>query len=117
MDVWLLFFLGGIGYIGLELLWRGRSHLVMGVAGGLCTVLLFALYSKLALSPTAAFFFGALIISAVEFLFGFVCNIKLQMNIWDYSRFRYNLYGQVCLGYSALWGLLGLLLWALLSIV
>lgn len=111
MDVWLLFFLGGIGYIGLELLWRGRSHIVMGVAGGFCTVLLVKLYTNVPLSLPLAYLWGLLVISSVEFLFGYVCNLKLKMNIWDYSRFQSSLYAQVCLPYSLLWGLLGVLLW------
>ncbi len=62
----------------------------------------------------AAFLWGVLIICAVEFLFGFIFNIKLHKNVWDYSRFRHHLYGQVCLPYALLWGLLGTCFWALL---
>ena len=31
-----LFYLGGMGYVGLELLWRRRSHSSMFVLGGIC---------------------------------------------------------------------------------
>ena len=35
-----LFYLGGCAYMGLELLWRGRSHGSMFVAGGTCFLLI-----------------------------------------------------------------------------
>ena len=35
-----LFFLGGVGYVSLELVYRGRSHVSMFAAGGLCFLLL-----------------------------------------------------------------------------
>ena len=35
-----LFVLGGAGYVGLELAWRGRSHISMFLAGGVCFLLL-----------------------------------------------------------------------------
>ena len=43
MKIWkqaILFYLGGCTYVGLELLWRGRSHGSMFAAGGLCFLLL-----------------------------------------------------------------------------
>ena len=32
--------LGGLAYMGIELLWRGRTHWTMGVLGGVCFVLI-----------------------------------------------------------------------------
>ena len=51
---------------------------------------------------------GSLIITSVELLFGCIFNIWLKMNVWDYSRFRLNLLGQICLLYSTLWGILSI---------
>ncbi len=31
--------IGGMGYVGLELVWRGRSHWSMFLAGGACFLL------------------------------------------------------------------------------
>ena len=39
LKIWknaVLFYLGGMGYVGLELLWRRRSHSSMFVLGGIC---------------------------------------------------------------------------------
>ena len=36
----LLFCIGGAAYVGLELLWRGYSHISMFAAGGVCFLLI-----------------------------------------------------------------------------
>lgn len=99
--------------MGMEMVWRGRTHYAMGLAGGLCTVLLIGLFATNPMPVWAAFLWGSAVITAVEFLFGVLFNLRLQKDIWDYSRHRFQLYGQICLGYSLLWGVLGVFLWAL----
>lgn len=39
----------------------------------------------------------------LEYIFGYVLNIKLGLNIWDYSNMPFNLDGQICLTYSIAW--------------
>lgn len=46
---------------------------------------------------------GALIITAVELIFGVIFNIKYNMGVWDYSNMPLNLLGQICLPFSVLW--------------
>ena len=41
-----VFVVGGAAYVTLELLWRGRSHVSMFAAGGLCLLLVGPLGSK-----------------------------------------------------------------------
>ena len=100
------FLLGGCGYALLEVLWRGRTHWTMFLAGGLCFAWLYALATRTALPLFAQCAIGAAIITAVEFLTGCVVNLALKRRVWDYSNRRFNLLGQVCLSYSALWFLL-----------
>ena len=95
-----MFFLGGAGYIGLELLWRGRSHISMFFAGGICFLLLGQL-QRAKLSPPITCVLGAGIITAVEFLTGLAVNRSFR--IWDYRHVPMNLLGQVCLPFSLLW--------------
>ncbi len=109
--------MGGLGYMGLEFLWRRRTHWSMGLAGGLCTALLFWLYTHVAMPAWAAYLCGMGIISAVELAFGLLFNIKLKQNVWDYSAVRWNLWGQICLGFSLIWGVLGLLIWGVARLV
>jgi uncharacterized membrane protein len=51
----------------------------------------------------------ALAVTAVEFASGYLLNMRLKMNVWDYSGMMLNIKGQVCLLYSILWGALSLI--------
>lgn len=104
-----LFLLSGGLYLLLELFWRGHTHWSMGVIGGAAFLLLYLVFARMGpgrLPLKCAV--GALLITAVEFTGGAVVNVGLGWRVWDYSARRYNLYGQICLAYSALWGLLSL---------
>ncbi|MDO4568269.1 MAG: hypothetical protein Q4B99_04830 [Clostridia bacterium] len=105
------FLIGGFGYMGLELLWRRRTHWSMGLAGGACTALLYALFTLYSFSIWEAYLASALVITCVELVFGYVFNCCLGMNVWDYSRSKFNLLGQICLPYTLMWGLLGTGVW------
>lgn len=104
----LTFFLGGTLYVLLELLWRGRSHVSMFCAGGLALLLLHGLFLRFALPLFAQCLLGGLVITAIEFVAGAIVNVRLKLNVWDYSKMPLNLYGQVCLPFSLLWCLLTL---------
>ncbi len=100
-----LIFGGGV-YIIIEILYRGYSHWSMAVAGGISFLLLHGLFSKFSgMHMILRFFACLIIISSVEFIVGYIVNMRFRWNIWDYSNHRYNLYGQVCLRYSLTWAL------------
>lgn len=104
-----LFASGGVGYGMIELLWRGRTHWSMLLAGGLCFVMFAAIAEKWrhrSLLFKAAL--CALGVTAVEFVFGVVFNLILHENVWDYSEEPLNIMGQVCPLYTLLWGILAL---------
>lgn len=46
---------------------------------------------------------GTLITLVIEFVSGYILNIKLGLDIWDYSSIPFNLMGQICLPYGILW--------------
>lgn len=98
----LLFSVGGAGYVGLELLWRGRSDVSMFLAGGACFLLLGGLNRvkpRLPLIPRSVV--GAGIITGVELLAGLLANREYQ--VWDYRGMPMNFHGQICLPFSLLW--------------
>jgi len=96
------FFLGGFGYVGLELLWRGRSHYSMFLAGGICFLLLGGLNRvKPRLAMPLRCLAGAGIITAVELAAGLLFNRQYQ--VWDYRHIPFNFIGQICLPFSLLW--------------
>ena len=98
---------GGVGYVCLEYLARGRSHWSMAVCGALCFWFLYQLTDTAPKSPLLLrALLGCLFITATECLFGCVLNLWLELDVWDYSNLPYQLLGQICLPYSALWFLL-----------
>ncbi len=112
-----LFYLGGCAYMGLELLWRGRTHGSMFLAGGTC----FLLIGKLSLVrprlplPLRAVV-GAGIVTMVELAVGLVANRNYE--VWDYRSRPGNFLGQICPAFTLLWipvSLLALLLHDYLS--
>ncbi len=97
-----MFAAGGAGYVGLELLWRGRSHISMFLAGGTCFLLLGGLNkARPQLPPALRCVVGSGIITAVELAAGLMANRSYQ--VWDYRRLPMNFMGQICLPYSLLW--------------
>lgn len=99
----LLFCTGGASYMILELIWRGRSHGSMFLAGGICFLLLGRL-TKLPLPLKAVT--GAAMITAVELGIGLLFNRSYQ--VWDYRQMPFSLFGQICLPFSLLWIPVGL---------
>ena len=101
----LYFFIGGSGYVALEWLWRGWSHISMFFAGGLCFLLLGKLQKYRLPLPLRALS-GAGIITAVEFIAGLLFNRDYQ--VWDYRELPLNFKGQICLRFFLLWIPIGL---------
>ena len=98
----ILFYLGGCAYMGLELLWRGRSHGSMFVAGGTCFLLIGHLnhvHPKLPLPLRAVA--GAGIVTMVELGIGLLVNRDYA--VWDYRHQTGNFLGQICPMFTVLW--------------
>ena len=100
-----LFTIGGSAYVGLELLWRGRSHISMFGAGGLCFLLIGQL-RQLSFSWPVRALAGAGIITAVEFGTGLLVNRDYR--VWDYREVPGNFRGQICPVFTVLWAPLSL---------
>lgn len=100
----LLFILGAVGYAAIEIIWRGRTHWSMMIAGGLCFILFSlaaeALRGRSILLKAVTCAVG---VTAIEFIFGVVFNIWLGMDVWDYSHVPFNIMGQICPMFSLMW--------------
>ena len=105
MKIWrkaVLLYLGGMGYVGLELLWRQRSHSSMFVLGGVCFLALGELSQRFPkLSPAVKATAGAGIVTILELITGVLVNRR--HTIWDYSGLPANFMGQICLPFTLLW--------------
>lgn len=100
----LLFAIGGAAYAAIELLWRGKTHWSMVIAGGICLIAFSLLESKLADRPLILrVILAASFITLIEFVFGITFNILLGMNVWSYAEMPYNVMGQICPTFSLLW--------------
>ena len=98
----MLFFLGGAGYVLLELLYRGRSHYSMFLAGGVCFLLLGKLEEvEPRLPGVIRPLVGAGIITTVELAAGLIFNRDYA--VWDYRSIPGNFCGQICPKFTLLW--------------
>lgn len=101
------FLTGGVGYGLIEILWRGRTHWSMVLAGGVSLVAVCAINKKMkgkniVLRAVA----GAMFITAVEFTIGVFVNKLFHMGVWNYEEMFGNILGQICPLYSFFWFLL-----------
>ena len=105
MNLWKkagLFCTGGAGYVGLELLWRRRSHVSMFLAGGLCLLLIGHLEEVEPKPPLLLrVLVGAGIITMTELGLGLVFN--RDYTVWDYRGVPGNYLGQICLPFCLAW--------------
>jgi len=117
MRIWkkiFLFYLGGGGYVCLELLWRGRSHGSMFFLGGLCFWIIGVIRRLGRISLSFRLLLSAVCVTALELLTGLAVN--RDYSVWDYRGLPFHYRGQICLIYSLLWlpvCLLGMLLHSL----
>ena len=52
------------------------------------------------------FLIAVLMLSILEYITGLVLDKIFHMKLWDYSKYRFNIKGYICLQYSIMWGLL-----------
>lgn len=105
MKIWknaLLWYLGGMSYVALELLWRGRTHSSMFALGGIC----FLLIGKLGrLKPPLPLPLRAVTAAGMVTMLELGCGLLVNRDyaVWDYRDAPFNFHGQICLPYSLLW--------------
>lgn len=112
------FLFGGILYGAVETLWRGYTHPTMLLAGGLSFYVIYridGMNPRLRLWQRMAS--GSAVITLTELLFGVVFNLMLGLEVWDYSGYTFNLWGQICALYSLLWATISVPAFALCRIV
>lgn len=98
----LLFLTGGVGYVGMELIYRGWSHYSMFLAGGSAFLLLGALdKAQPRLKQPARSLVGSGVITTVELAAGLLFNRDYA--VWDYRALPLNYHGQICARFVLLW--------------
>lgn len=100
---------GGMLYVCIELLFRGRSDVAMMFCGGLCFIgigLINELFPMNMPLWRQCFIGGFLVVTPIEYIFGILFNSNYT--IWDYRDQLFNINGQVCLLFSFLWCLISI---------
>ena len=112
---WLFFFYSFIGWC-IEVCAAAVQHRKFVnrgfVAGPLCPIygfgaILFEIFlPELTEDPFFLFLGGFVLASLLEYSTGMFFEKVYKKKLWDYSRFRYNVGGYICLPFSLLWGAL-----------
>ena len=112
---WLFFFYSFIGWC-IEVCAAAVQHRKFVnrgfVAGPLCPIygfgaILFEIFlPELTEDPFFLFLGGFVLASLLEYFTGMFFEKVYKKKLWDYSRFRYNVGGYICLPFSLLWGAL-----------
>lgn len=95
---------GALGYGLIEIFWRGYTHWSMLLAGAVCFFLIDYLDRNLTkIGDWGKALLSAIVITAIELIFGVIFNIYGASGVWDYSALPYNFMGQICLYYALIW--------------
>ena len=100
----ILLIIFGITYCGIEILYRGRTHIFILFVGGLCAILI-GMINEITpkMNIILQMFIGAVIVTIIEFFSGYIINIILGLNVWDYSNLMFNYKGQISLIFTVIW--------------
>ena len=99
-----VFLIGATLYSTIEVAFRGYTHWTMSLTGGVIFTLIYLMNNYIKTkSLTIRCLISCAIITSIEFTVGVIVNIILNMNVWDYSTQPFNLYGQICLVFTAAW--------------
>ena len=103
----LVFVTGAVLYFAIETVWRGYSHISMALLGGLCFLSLYLLGRFFPNMPMLLYcILGGVVISLLELGAGEIINLRLGLDVWDYSSLPLNFRGQICVLFSFFWCLL-----------
>lgn len=101
---------GGLIYIFIEIFSRGYSHWSMFIVGGLCFAAIGYIneFLKWETPLWKQSLIGSTIVIILEFISGCIVNLLLGWNVWDYSNMPFNILGQICPQFFAIWILLSI---------
>ena len=102
------FAVGAIGYGLAEIIVRGYTHWSMALAGGTVLVLFTLINQSRNIPILMKALLGMIIITSIEFGTGMLVNVAAGWNVWDYSDKPFNLMGQICPRFSAVWFLVSI---------
>ena len=109
LEYFTLFTIYGSTYMLLEYFYRGYSDISMVIAGGLSGICI-GLINELFSWETPFWkqcVIGGLIVTIIELITGYIVNVWLGWNVWDYSNLPLSFFNnQINLFFSLLWCLI-----------
>ncbi len=103
--------IGGFTYVLIELLYRGHSHWSMFAVSAVSFILIGLINEFISwdMELWKQMLIGSGIVTILEFISGYILNIKLGWHIWNYSNVPFNILGQICLPFSIVWFFISLI--------
>lgn len=99
-----VFLFGASIYPIIEITTRGFTHWSMMLTGGAAFLSFYIINSCIEnKSKFIKSAYGMFSVTALELTVGLIVNRLFNMNVWDYSGMKFNLFGQISLGFSACW--------------
>lgn len=98
--------------------WESRKGLIYGPfcpVYGIGATLLIIILNSFYNNKFKLFVYGGICGSAIEYIMSFVLEAFYGTRFWDYSYLRFNLNGRICITYTIFWGILALLLIAVIK--
>ena len=103
----ILLIIGGALYCLGELYFRGRTHLSMWLCGGICLSFIYFVSTRLnGANVLKLALISCIFITTTELIFGYVFNVLLKLDVWDYTSLGVNFLGQISLPFSIIWFLI-----------
>lgn len=85
---------------------RGFLHMPICPIYGYGSVACILVLSFLIKYPVVIFFLGMFLVTLLEYVTSFVLEKVFKMSWWDYSKYKFNIHGRVCLKNSLMFGIL-----------
>lgn len=103
--------IGGFTYVLIELFYRGHSHWSMFAVSAVSFILIGLINEFISwdMELWKQMLIGSGIVTILEFISGYILNIKLGWHIWNYSNVPFNILGQICLPFSIVWFFISLI--------
>ena len=93
---------------------HGPVTLVYGVGGIVLILINKYIIDKIKVNKIVkviiSFFIYAILLTLVELICGYLCNIIFDVDMWNYTSKKYNIGKYICLELVPIWGLLGVLI-------
>lgn len=106
-----MFIVGFMSYITIEVLYRGFSYPSMGIVGGIIFILIDRINERYPWDLDLIYqgIIAGIYAILIELIVGLLDKEWLHINMWDYSDEAFNFMGIICPRFFLYWCILGIL--------